>query len=448
MTRMLPTARTQAISSLVASVVVLACVAAPSPALADVEIPLDSAISPQYQAVDVAAVVESATAVDAPEPVAEPVVPEAPAPEPAAPAPEPEYHPETVPQYQAESAPNKSENVAPEAPEPAAPAPAREEPPVEPPRVEPPEIELPEVELPEVELPKVELPEVEPPEDPEPVAAPAPSSPAPAVGNLNLSIRIFSPGDDGPVTQVIQGGGSTTPGPEPAPTTWTWNWNWSGAPGCDSAPSLPSLGMPGWTWNWNWTCDEPAPAGSLPGIEALVGVLPGLPAAAVAELEALPGIDSLPGIAGLPEDVLPNIAGPAPAKPAADAPESRAGRERSGNRDGLFPRGGPGAWARAPQPEGVALLVAPRAQPRPVAERAAKRRAGRDITATRDAIPAPAGQFGTAMAAASAAAAGGAAPGILTTPALLSLSLLAGALIVGLGLPRLEPRAARLERPG
>lgn len=54
----------------------------------------------------------------------------------------------------------------------------------------------------------------------------------------------------------------------------------------------------------------------------------------------------------------------------------------------------------------------------------------------------------TAVASAAAVAGAGAAPAMLTTLTLLLLSFLAGALIAGVGLPRLKPRAKRLERPG
>jgi hypothetical protein len=53
-----------------------------------------------------------------------------------------------------------------------------------------------------------------------------------------------------------------------------------------------------------------------------------------------------------------------------------------------------------------------------------------------------------AVASAAGAGGGGTAPAILATLSFLFLCLLAGALIAGVGLPRLKRRAARLERPG
>ncbi len=97
--------------------------------------------------------------------------------------------------------------------------------------------------------------------------------------NLNVAIRINSPGDDGPVTQsntvvgslpgVSAGGAaaesagtgvSVAPTSGTLPTTWVWNWVWS-AGGCTSGVSPPPQSAvvgATWTWTWTWGC-APAP---------------------------------------------------------------------------------------------------------------------------------------------------------------------------------------------
>jgi hypothetical protein len=106
--------------------------------------------------------------------------------------------------------------------------------------------------------------------------------------NVNVSIRVESPGDDGTVTQV---NAAIAPSPSdqagqyqaepdqyqpvvappvaaPAPAApapdapeaepddgWEWSWNWD----CGSAPldavTLPAgLSQQSWTWIWNWNC--------------------------------------------------------------------------------------------------------------------------------------------------------------------------------------------------
>jgi len=483
MTRKLPTARTPAKPPLVVALAVLALGAAPSVASADAGIPLDTAISQQYQAAK--AVVE--TAVEAP---ATPLDPPIPAPAevtpPAVPEPapeEPQYHPEEAPQYQVNDAPSNSDFVSQAAPEPApaepaeqpaedAPAPAREEapqPPAEKRELEPePAVEnvaamvgaLTEVAdapdaqaaVPQLDLPTTDAPSVEPPSVEIPVDAPEPPpAPVAPAGNVNVSIRILSPGDDGPVTQVVGSGGTGPPASVAAPTTWTWNWNWIGAPGCDPGdvgPVAPAPGVAGWTWNWTWTCDG---GGSLSPVDAPPIVI-GIPAVDLPGLETLPGMESLPGIESLPDlDILDTSISPGgtPGKPAADAPESRAGRARSGGTSPLLPRGGSVVWAQPPPSAGIAVLATP-AVGKPAVKRASKRARSRDTTRARQLIPALSAPRAPSAAVASAAGAAGAggAPAVLTPLTLLVLSLLAGTLIAGVGLPRLKRRAARLERPG
>jgi hypothetical protein len=89
--------------------------------------------------------------------------------------------------------------------------------------------------------------------------------------------------------------------------------------------------------------------------------------------------------------------------------------------------------------------------PEPAAAEPRKREKRRDIARDHRLIPADAGPPAPSGAVASAAAAGGgagASSAVLTTLILLLLSFLAAALVAGVGLPRLKPRASRLERPG
>jgi hypothetical protein len=122
---------------------------------------------------------------------------------------------------------------------------------------------------------------------------PAPESPpshvpeeadlgAPAIpGNINVDIRILSPGDNGDVTQDV-----TLPGwsgqdgvaAEGQPLDLEWNWNW--------------------TWIWIWA---PPPSGS--------GEIPGI------------GSDDIPGVGG---GLLEGVLDDAPALPFGEAPADQA----------------------------------------------------------------------------------------------------------------------------
>jgi hypothetical protein len=137
-------------------------------------------------------------------------------------------------------------------------------------------------EEPEPPEPQPDAPPVEP-------AAPVQQSPT----NVNVSVRIDSPGDDGAVTQVNVAADVAPPqyqpeprryqpvlpladessdpptaedaGPEPEQQpadSWDWTWNWS----CGDAPvgdiAVPfGIDTSDWNWNWNWVCgDEESPA--------------------------------------------------------------------------------------------------------------------------------------------------------------------------------------------
>ena len=99
--------------------------------------------------------------------------------------------------------------------------------------------------------------------------------------NLNVDIRILSPGDDGDVSQGIDLGdlaslGSGNPtdvlgglglGALDLGLDWTWNWNWTWDCG-DGA-------IAGLDWNWNWTWSGDCAAGMLgePGDERATPLL-------------------------------------------------------------------------------------------------------------------------------------------------------------------------------
>lgn len=141
--------------------------------------------------------------------------------------------------------------------------------------------------------------------------------------NVNVSVRIFSPGNDGPVTQTNTAGPvsvtTTTPPTQPAspatspaavpptsaiPTSWVWNWTWdAGAAGCTVAPQPSTSTVSGstWTWNWVWPCAPALPAIPVPD-------LPGF----------MPRPDAAPAQASTP------AAGAEDESPAAGGPSSRS----------------------------------------------------------------------------------------------------------------------------
>jgi len=254
-------------------------------------------------------------------------------------------------------------------------------------------------------------------------------------GNTNVSIRILSPGDDGPVTQIggVPGGGSA------APTTWVWNWTWSGAPTCPA--TVPAVGAGDWEWNWTWTCDAVA-AGSGP---ALSGVVPQLSEALARALDLLPTPAS---IAPTGSDPLATHA-PTPRPTGATEAAKRAGHAAAHVQ--RAPGGGavsPARWA-PPQLTAQPVVLAPAAIATPL-ERAAARHRRADTTRERRAISPIAGPGAVSVAAAAGVAAAGSAPGPAVLASLICLlaCFLARALLPAVGLPRPLLRGARLERPG
>jgi len=118
------------------------------------------------------------------------------------------------------------------------------------------------------------------------VAPPATPSAAPAAAaagatqtapaNLDVSVRIASPGNDGPTTQTITSGAAAdgqtqyqpssdqyqpqqpaTPTTESAPPATQSEPAVTQAPAAPSTIAAPSATTPaGWTWNWTWTCGD------------------------------------------------------------------------------------------------------------------------------------------------------------------------------------------------
>ena len=110
--------------------------------------------------------------------------------------------------------------------------------------------------------------------------------------NVNVSIRINSPGDDGPVVQVNGAGADVVtnvvnhitdaPDPGPAdsgvsglPDDWTWIWTSACFGGGASAPAGAAAASGGPQWDWQWSCDQDVPAGvSMPGPDTFPGLGP------------------------------------------------------------------------------------------------------------------------------------------------------------------------------
>jgi hypothetical protein len=136
-----------------------------------------------------------------------------------------------------------------------------------------------------------------PPEPvPEPSAAPEPDIPAPdappaaveqdSPANINVSVRVDSPGDNGAVDQAntaeasLEGVTQYQPDApryqEPIPANevtpsaagadsstpadaagWDWNWSWNCVDPVPEIPASPNGSVQNWTWNWDWDCGVP-----------------------------------------------------------------------------------------------------------------------------------------------------------------------------------------------
>jgi hypothetical protein len=162
--------------------------------------------------------------------------------------------------------------------------------------------------------------------------------------NLNVDIRILSPGDDGDVSQVIDLGdlpglGSGNPsdvlgglGPGDLGLDWTWNWNWTWDCGDSSVAGLDW----NWTWTWSGDCaagilDEPRHApGSLDDLRfdrhpGLLGTLPRDALGVLTEIGDEPGpLVSTPGSGGTGHDH-PRARADSETAPATALPPSDGG---------------------------------------------------------------------------------------------------------------------------
>jgi hypothetical protein len=292
--------------------------------------------------------------------------------------------------------------------------------------------------------------------------------------NVNVSIRINSPGDDGPVTQTNNAvvvptpakaeppsaspGGSAAGGaPNPAavggppavggaldpagamPDTWEWVWT-SACFGGDGGPAAAAASA---RWVWRWSCGADVPAALPPNLAEGLGALP-----------AADTLASWPSMPAAPPEVAELLAPLAGEPPAAARPKPERGR--SGDAAGPASRERPPPAAVLPLDGGAALAapLGPRidaaraaAHARPAAQarpRATRRAAGLSL---------PSGADGPAAGPASGF--GGAASLLLAGWIAVLLSAL------GLVLPRLWlrrwtgpawrlpwPRGPRLERPG
>ena len=284
--------------------------------------------------------------------------------------------------------------------------------------------------------------------------------------NVNVSIRINSPGDDGPVTQTnnavvvptpakaeppsaspggAAAGGSPAAGgaPDPAggmPDTWEWVWTSACFGGGGPAAAAASAG-----WVWRWSCAADAPAALPPNLAEGLGALP-----------AADTLASWPSMPAAPPEVAELLGPLAGEPPAAARPDPERGR--SGD------AAGPASRERPPPPtagisplDGVSALAAPLG-PRVDAARAAPHARPAAQARPRDVgraagLSLPSGADGPAAGPASGF--GGAASLLLAG----WIAVLVSAL--GLVLPRLWPRrwtgpawrlpwprGPRLERPG
>ena len=128
--------------------------------------------------------------------------------------------------------------------------------------------------------------------------------------NVNVSIRINSPGDDGPVVQVNGAGADVVTNvvnhiadpPDPAaqapaappasalPDSWTWVWTSACFGGVRRRAPAAAAATAGWNWQWSCARGRPPAGAPLPGPDAFPGMSPG----------DLPGLADLPALADGP----------------------------------------------------------------------------------------------------------------------------------------------------
>jgi hypothetical protein len=152
-----------------------------------------------------------------------------------------------------------------------APAPSAESPPTPSADVAPePQFDAPSVPDPGVlsETAPVPAPESPPSDVPEEADLTTPAIP----GNINVDIRILSPGDNGDVTQDVtllgwsgQDGGAAEGQPLDLEWNWNWTWIWIWAPPLSGSDEIPGIGAD----------DIPGMGGGL--LEGVLDDAPGLP---------------------------------------------------------------------------------------------------------------------------------------------------------------------------
>jgi hypothetical protein len=144
----------------------------------------------------------------------------------------------------------------------------------------------------------------------------APSSSG-ATANTNVSIRVLSPGDNGPVTQTNttpDGTSEASPGQAPAGAPWSWSWTFTFCGQTTTFTTDVDSQSPltwGWDWAWNWTCDAGVgPPPDLDGPSAGTGTTPLPPQSVV--------IPAAPAPLGVQQDL---VEAPEPTVPTPSAAE-------------------------------------------------------------------------------------------------------------------------------
>jgi len=143
----------------------------------------------------------------------------------------------------------------------------------------------------------------------------APSSSGAA--NTNVSVRVLSPGDAGPVTQTnttSDGTSEASPGQTPAGAPWSWSWTFTFCgPTTTFTTDIDSQSPLTWAWDWawNWTCDAGVgPPPDLDGPSAGTGTTPLPPQSVV--------IPAAPAPPGVQQDL---VEAPEPTAPTPSAAE-------------------------------------------------------------------------------------------------------------------------------
>lgn len=116
--------------------------------------------------------------------------------------------------------------------------------------------------------------------------------------NTNVTVRAFSPGEDGSVTQSTATAGPTE-GTTPSTGLWAWNWTFTFCGETRSfSTELDSQTPLTWTWNWiwNWTCGG-TPVANAPELDD-----------ATPASDAMPVPPSSPVISEVPATQMPVLA--------------------------------------------------------------------------------------------------------------------------------------------